>query len=603
MVESPFSVHDILVSTVFFLAATCIAVPFFKRIGLGSVLGYLTAGIIVGPFGFKLYTDTKSIMHFAEIGVVFLLFVIGLELNLTKLWSMRRDVFGLGSLQVLITGLALGVCLYALPIIAPLSFSISIVIGATLALSSTAFAIQLMKERNELQTPHGQSAFSVLLFQDLAAIPLIALVPLMAASAGLKEMGSNLVPISQAIAVILGVVFFGRILFGYLLRLIAQAKAKDVFTAASLLLVIGVSLLMESVGLSMALGAFLSGVILADSEYRHELEADIEPFKGLLLGLFFMAVGMNINLSTFLERPFTIFGITFFLVGIKFSTLYLLSRSMKMNRTSSKMVGLLLCQGGEFGFVIFGLAEASQLLDIKTVELLTLIITFSMVLTPLALFIFEKIRRVEGTDKDKSYNTEFDIYDPKVIIAGYGRFGQIAARILTMQKVPFTTLEHSPENVQTALKFGFKIHYGDATRLDLLHVAGVDKAKAFLIAIDDVEVSIHLAQILRSHFPHLKIFARARNRQHVFDLRKAGVQVIRRELLASSLDMSENLLNELGVSASRAKEIVTRFKNHDEVLLDAQYNLRADEKLMINKTREMNAQLEQLLQEDLESIS
>lgn len=472
-----------------------------------------------------------------------------------------------------------------------------------MALSSTAFAIQIMKEKNELQTPHGQSAFSVLLFQDLAAIPLIAIVPLMAATGEVQDMTSNLMSIGKAIAVILGVIFIGRILFAYLLRIIAQARAKDVFTAASLLLVIGVSLLMESVGLSMALGAFLSGVILADSEYRHELEADIEPFKGLLLGLFFMAVGMNINLNIVLERPLFILLLTLLLVGVKFLTLYTVSRFMKLNKLSSKMIGLLLCQSGEFGFVIFGLAEASKLLNLKTVELFTLVITFSMVMTPLVLFAFERFKTLEKGTQNKDYNTEFDLHDPKVIVAGYGRFGQIVARILTMQKIPFTTLEHSPENVQTALKFGFKIHYGDATRLDLLQAAGVEKAKIFLIAIDDVEASISLAKTLKSHYPNLKVFARARNRQHVFDLRKAGVDQICRELFASSLGMSESILNELNVDPVRSKAMVTRFKNHDEVVLDAQYNLLGDEKLLINKTREMNAQLEQLLQDDMESIS
>lgn len=601
--DSGLTVHNAMVSTVFFLGATCVAVPLFKKLGLGSILGYLTAGVLVGPFGFQLFADPKSIMHFAEIGVVFLLFVIGLELNLTKLWSMRRDVFGLGSLQVLMTGLMIGGLLFFTPILGDIQLSVAILMGATLSLSSTAFAIQIMKERNELQTPHGQSAFSILLFQDLAVIPLLAIVPMLVGDGLPKELSSMVSPMVKATGSILAVVFVGRYLFRHILRIVAQSQAKEVFTALSLLLVIGVSLVMDSVGLSMALGAFLSGVILADSEYRHELETDIEPFKGLLLGLFFMSVGMNINLDLVVNQPVYILALTLGLMGLKCVALFGVSRLMKLSSLSSKMIAVLLCQSGEFGFVIFGLPVSDKVFGARIVETLTLVITFSMALTPLALFIFERFKKIESTDDSKSYDTEFELDDPKVIIAGYGRFGQIVARILMMRKIPFTALDHSPDNVHTALKFGYKIYYGDAARLDLLNTAGVAKAKVFLIAVDNVEVSLNIAETLKHHYPNLKVYARARNRQHVFDLIKAGAKVIHREVFASSLNMAEDILNELGFEQTRAKLSVDKFKKHDEELLQTQFEYQDDEKLFINKTREMNAQLEELLKNDTELSS
>ncbi len=602
MTESALSVHDVLVSTVYFLAATCVAVPLFKKLGLGSILGYLAAGVLVGPFGLKLFQDPKALIHFAEIGVVFLMFVIGLELNLTKLWSMRRDVFGLGSLQLLVTGLMIGLSVKFFYVFGEISVSTSLLIGTTMALSSTAFAIQILKEKNELQTNYGQSAFSILLFQDLAVIPIMALIPMLMVQ-GVSHSNSSLdiLGIIKPITVILVVLFLGRFLFRYILRIIAQSKAKEVFTAVSLLLVIGVSLVMESVGLSMALGAFLSGVILADSEYRHELEADIEPFKGLLLGLFFMAVGMNINIDMVLQNPLMIFLLTLSLMTYKFLTLWFLGKLMGKTQINSKLMAILLCQSGEFGFVIFGLAESGKIFDIAIIETLTVVITFSMVLTPMALFVFEKFNKVKTSNDPKVYDTNYELQEPQVIIAGYGRYGQIAARLLMMQKVPFTALDHSPENVATALKFGYKIYYGDATRVDLLNTAGVAHAKIFLIAIDDVDVSLKLAATLKHNFPHLKVFARVRNRQHVFDMMKVGAQAIHRELFSSSLDMAEDILKELGMEPQKAKFLVEKFKQHDENLLKSQFEFMDDEKLYINKTREMNLQLEQLLKIDQET--
>ena len=360
---------------------------------------------------------------------------------------------------------------------------------------------------------------------------------------------------------------------------------------------------MESVGLSMALGAFLSGVILADSEYRHELEADIEPFKGLLLGLFFMAVGMNINLDLVINNPFLIVFITLALMLTKFIALLTVARFMKIGTMDSKLMAILLCQSGEFGFVIFGLSASQDVFGLSAIEILTLAITFSMALTPLAIFGFERFKKLEAPADAEPYDSKFDLDEPKVIIAGYGRYGQITARILMMQKIPFTALDHSPEHVQTALKHGYKIYYGDATRMDLLNTAGIEKAKIFLIAIDDVEVSLKIAETLKHNYPNLKVFARARNRQHVFDMMNLGVQIIHRELFASSLDMAEDILQELGLETARSQALVEKFRKHDENLLKTQFNYKDDEKLYINKTREMNLQLDQLLQEDMETSS
>lgn len=599
MAASEINLHDILLSTVFFLIATCICVPLSKRAGLGSVLGYLIAGVLVGPFCLKLFVNPEALIHFAEIGVVFLLFIIGLELNLTKLWSMRREVFGMGTLQVGVTAVLLGTALHYICFFGELSLSLSLFIGATLALSSTAFAVQLLQEKGDLHTRYGQSAVSVLLFQDLAAIPLLAIAPMLALKDG-EASQLNYFAVAKAVAVILGVIYIGRLLFRHLLRLIAVSRTKEVFTAASLLMVIGVSLLMESVGLSMSLGAFLAGVILADSEYRHELETDIEPFKGLLLGLFFMAVGMSINLSILTERPMFILLLTVGLMLIKFVSLFVVAKLMKEESTNSKNLALLLAQSGEFGFVILSLASDQKIIGVSLEDTLTLAISFSMALTPIAILISDRFANNLSVPQKPDYDANFDLTHPKVIIAGFGRYGQVISRVLMMQKIPFTALEHDPDHVNAARKFGFKIFFGDALRLDLLRSAGVENAKIFIIAIDDVESSVELARLLREEYPDLVIYARARNRQHVFDLMKLDVQVIHRETFASSLEMSKDVLTGLHYSEDRSNLIISTFRKHDEDFLKEQFEIFDDDKLFLNRTREMNIQLQQLFVADTE---
>lgn len=565
--------------------------------GLGSVLGYLIAGAIIGPFGLSLFSETKAILHFAEIGIVLLLFVIGLELNIQKLLSMKRDVFGVGSAQLFVTGLLLIPLVYFIGQSSQLTPSVTLILALTLALSSTAFAIQMLQEKNELNTAHGQTSFAVLLFQDLAAIPLLAIVPLLKVS-NETTTTTNWLPALKAIGMIVAVILVGRYLLRHALRLIALSKSKEVFTAASLLLVIGVALLMSTVGLSMALGAFLAGVILADSEYRHELEADIEPFKGLLLGLFFMAVGMTINLELLFLQPLYIVALTLVLMLLKIGSLLIVGRLFKFNFNLSKNVGLILCQGGEFGFVIFAMSTENTLIDKNLSDLLVLIVTISMALTPIVMILNEKIFQKRMSTPKPEYDKTFDDKSPAVIIAGFGRFGQIVARILRIQKVPFTTLEHSPDNVETARKFGNRLYYGDASRVDLLHAAGADKAKLFVLAIDNVESSVQTAKVVREHFPHLKIYARARNRQHVFELMSLGVTIIKRETLGSSLELAQEALIELGTPSEKASSIITKFREHDEKVLQEQYKIRDDEKLFVNRSREMNQQLEQLLESD-----
>lgn len=577
---------------VVFLAAAVVTVPLFKRMGMGAVLGYLTAGILIGPWLFGFVSDVENILHFSELGVVLLLFVIGLELRPSRLWELRRPVFGLGGAQVAVTGLALAAAGFVLG----LPGATALTVGLVLSLSSTAFALQILAEKKQLTTHHGRASFAILLFQDLAAIPLLALIPLL--GAGGAGHSWSLLAAFKAVAIVVAVVAGGRWLLRPFLRLAASAASHEVFVAATLLVVVGTALLVHLAGLSMALGAFLAGVLLADSEYRHELEADIDPFKGLLLGLFFIAVGMSMNLGLVLHRPLAVLGLVIGLMTLKSLLLYGLGRAAKQSHGSAVNLALFISQGGEFAFVLFGAAAGAQVLDRALADLLIVVVSISMAVTPLLVALNEKVFRI-GLAADKS--REFDRIEPRehrVIIAGFGRFGQMIARTLRMKKIPFTALEASFEQVDFVRKFGNKIYFGDASRLDLLRAARADQAEVFVLAIDDIEASVKTAEMVRKHYPHLKIYARARNRVHAYRLMDLGVDRLIRETFLSSLDLARDVLVALGHSGREADEAIRRFREHDEDQLQRQHKIYRDEAQLIATAKQGAQELERLFEQD-----
>ena len=584
----------ILSQAAVFLGAAVVAVPLSKRLGFGAILGYLAAGLAIGPGGFALSSEVDAVLHFAEFGVVLLLFVIGLELQPSRLWAMRKSVFGLGMAQVLVTAVPLGIA----ALLYGQRFETAVIIGLSLALSSTAFALQSLAEKNELTTRHGRSAFSILLFQDLAVIPLLALIPLLAPGDSGSESAGGWIDAVIVIAVLVAIVVGGRYLLRYALRIVAITKVREIFTAMALLTVTGTALAVEAVGLSMALGAFLAGVLLADSEYRHALEADIEPFKGLLLGLFFIAVGMSLNIALIAERPLEIVGWVIFLMTTKALVLMLLGRMTGLSWSSARNLAAAISQGGEFAFVIFGIAVAAQLMDGGLSDLLIVVVTLSMAATPLLAAANNRLfaRRSSGGGEGPAEPEPLE--ENQVIIAGFGRFGQIVARILRARKIGFTALDASAEQVDFVKRFGSKIYYGDASRLDPLRAAQADKAEIFVLAIDDVEASLRTAETVVEHFPNLTIYARARNRKHAHQLMDLGVKIIRRETLHASLDLSQAVLRGLGLSQREAERTVTTFQEHDERRLLMQHAEHNDEEKMIYLAKEAAEELEELFEED-----
>jgi len=575
-----------------FLLTAVLLVPLFQRLKLGAVLGYLGAGMLIGPWGLGMIGDVQATLQFAEFGVVLLLFLVGLELQPSRLWVLRRPVFGLGGAQVLATGAVL----FALALAFGLAWQAALVAGFGLAMSSTALVLASLAERKQLATRHGREAFAVLLFQDLTVIPLLALLPLLG-DAGARAAGGWL-PALKGIAAIAIVIVASRLVVRPLLKAVASYGGREVFTAAALLLVVGAALLMEKIGLSASLGAFLAGVLLADSEFRHELEADIEPFKGLLLGLFFIAVGMSANLALVLERPLTVLGLAAGLMIAKTALMYGIARIGGATNDTAQRLAVAVSQGGEFAFVLFTAAGALGVFETGTAELLVVVVTVSMLLSPLA---FELHERILTRWLDRHAAPEFDsIAGPgnPVIIAGYGRVGQIVSRVLRMCGVPFTALEVSYQQVDFVRRFGSKVYYGDATRLELLNAAKAGEAKLFVLAIDDVEASVKTAEVVRRHFPHVPILARARNRVHLFRLRDLGVNLIWRETFPTSLDMARRALLSLGFGIAASERAVTLFKQHDEERLEAQYAVQHDEAQLIQTSKEAAAQLQELFEAD-----
>ncbi len=579
---------------IIFLATAVITVPFFKKLGLGSILGYLTAGIIVGPSVTGLISEVEHTRHFAEWGVVFLLFIIGLELELPRLKKLRKPIFSMGSQQFLCSA----ILIFAVAIALGQSLLVAFVISLCLPLSSTAFAVQMLTEKNEFLTLHGRSAFAILLFQDMAVIPIIALLPLLASSGFDAESGHFLLGMGKAIAVITMLILAGHFLIKPFLGLVASAKSRELFSAASLLVVLGTAATVHAVGLSMALGAFLAGVMLADSEFKHELEANIEPFKGLLLGLFFIAVGMSVDLSLFYKAPLVLLGLTLGLIVIKSFVLYFIGRLNKLNHHSSLKLAVAISQGGEFAFVILGIAISQHIIAQSLVDMMILVVTLSMALTPLLSMLLSRYFKHKHKNQGTPEYDHIEDDTPKVIIAGFGRFGQIIARILLLKKIHFTALEANFEQVDFVRKFGNKVYFGDATRLDMLRAAGADKAEVIVLSIVNLEASLKTASVAKKHFPNLKIFARARNRQHAYKLMDIGVDYVIRETFLSSIELAKEVLLGLGLIDKEALRVTQAFREHDENLVAQQHLIHHDEKRLIASAKDAALELEGLFSED-----
>jgi monovalent cation:proton antiporter-2 (CPA2) family protein len=576
-----------------FLLTAVLIVPIFQRLKLGAVLGYLAAGMIIGPWGFGVIGDVESTLQFSEFGVVLLLFLIGLELEPRRLWTLRNSVFGLGGTQVAATGTVIGLLAMA----AGFSWQAALIIGLGCAMSSTALVMASLAERGQLLTRYGRESFAILLFQDLAVIPLLALLPLLSATPG-QESSSQWLGAAKAIAVIAVFIAGSRILIRPALKFIALNRSREVFTAAALLLVIGTALIMQKIGLSMSLGAFLAGVLLADSEFRHELEADIEPFKGLLLGLFFISVGMSANLTLVWDAPLTLFGLALAMMLIKFAVMYAISRATGTPGNTAQRLAVALAQGGEFAFVLFAAATALGVFNLATSQMLIMAVTISLLLAPLLIVAHDRLitRWLERTS-----TPEYDVIDGPgnpVIIAGFGRVGQIVSRVLRMCGIPFTALEANYQQVDFVRRYGSKIYFGDATRLDLLQSAQTGKAKLFVLAIDDVEASLKTAALVRVHFPELPILARARNRSHYFQLRDLGIEMIYRETFLSSIEVAHHALLKLGFTAAAAERAVTLFRQHDEDLIEVQHAVHHDEAQLIQNVQLATEQLKSLFEAD-----
>lgn len=573
-----------------YLAAAVVCVPLASRLKLGSVLGYLAAGCLIGPCVLGLVSDVHAIMHFAELGVVLMLFVIGLELDPRRLWDLRGVVFGGGALQ-LATGTA---ALFIGALAAGFSWQAALVAGLALSLSSTAIAMQTLAEHNLASTPLGRACFGVLLFQDLAAIPIMAVVPLLAPT-GSSEPPDLRAALKAVLAVLL-VIGVGRYLTRPLLRIAAKTGLREVFTAFSLLLVLGIAQVMAVSGLSMPFGAFLAGVLLAGSEYRRALETDIEPFKGLLMGLFFIAVGMSIDFGLLAEQPARVAALLLGFQVLKLLALYLVAPRLGVVRAQRPLFSALLAQGGEFAFVVFGVARASSTLPGGDEGILTLVVALSMALTPFLVLLSDRLTARAAESAREADAIEND--GETVIIAGFGRFGQIVGRLLFASGIRTTVLDHDPEQIELLRRFGFRIFYGDATRLDLLEAAGAARAKLLINAIDDVEESLELCELARAHFPRLRVLARARNVTHYFELRERGVTVIERETFESALALGRHALEQLGTPPYEARELSDRFKRHNLRSLAALEPYYHDEAKQLSLAKAAREELEKQFERD-----
>lgn len=594
---------SLLFLALIFLLAAVLIVPILKRLGLGEVLGYLVAGLVIGPSALGLVRDAEAVLHFAEIGIVFLLFIIGLELKPSRLRLMRKAVFGFGSLQMLVTWLLLVLgCRWWLG----LSIPATIVVSFCLALCSTPLVLHILGERRELNTRHGRLAFAMLLFQDIATIPLLAAIPFLADDALLAAGREPLLDrILIATCALIGLIAGARYLLRPLFRL--AAGSREVFAGASLLVVIGAALLMHLAGLSMALGAFVAGIMLSDTEYRHTIEADIEPFRGLLLGLFFMAIGMTAKVELLFQSPALVLGLTAALLITKMVCMLIAGRLFRASWADSFNLAMLLPQGGEFGFVVLTAAGASALIDQATIELLVLVISLSMAATPVVFLTYVRwLQPLLSPANSASSDREFDTPDnssPRVIIVGFGRFGQIVGRVLQGLKIPYTVLDNDADRVVVVRRYGNDVYYGDATRPELLEAAGAGHAQLLVLAVSDIESSMRIIEQAQKHFPHLRIFARARNRHQAQLLKNAGIHYFQRELLPASLETSREVLVELGITRDKAQHAVDIFRPHDEQLMSRQLEASNNQKQLIQTVQEAYAELERVYAADEDIVA
>jgi len=593
-----------LINSFIYLSAAVIAVPLCRMLGLGAIIGYLGAGIAIGPWGLGLVTNVEDILHFAEFGVVLMLFLVGLELEPRRLWNLRRAIFGWGSAQLLACTACIFIACFALGYWIPGTFGgwkTPLVAALGLALSSTAIALQVMGERNMLGTSSGQAGFSILLFQDVAAIPILALLPLLGAAlpAAAPDASPAWLEALKIIAIIGGIVLGGRLLLRPLFRWIAGSRTPEIFTAASLLLVVGISALMQVVGLSMALGAFLAGVLLAESEYRRELETDIEPFKGLLLGLFFIAVGMSIDFGVLWRSPGVMALLVLGFMALKALAIYTLARLMGLPYQDRPVFTLLLAQGGEFAFVVFQAAAGARVFPAETASLLIGAVAVSMLLSPLLLVMLDKLLLPRWANCGVPVLEE--ISEPQqapVVIAGFGRYGQIVARLMLAQGIPCTVLDHDAEMIEAARSFGYRVFYGDASRLDLLRTAGAAQAKVLVVAVDDKTQSLAIVDLAREHFPQLQLVARARDVTHWHELRDRGVMLVQRELFESSLRSARSVLELLGQGTAEAAQTVRRFREHNLQLFEKMHPHYKDRNKLIAVVKQGRAQLEEQMAQE-----
>ncbi|MDN3679392.1 glutathione-regulated potassium-efflux system protein KefB [Vibrio tapetis subsp. quintayensis] len=585
--------NEFLASSVIFLSAAVVAVPLAQRLGLGSVLGYLLAGVAIGPWGMGLISDVDAILHFAEFGVVLLLFLIGLELNPKKLWQLRKPILGLGGGQVVLSTAAIALLVNAFG----LNWQVSLVVGMGLALSSTAIALRVIEEQGLGGSETGQSGFAVLLFQDIAVIPMLALLPILAGN----TVGNWLDGLST-LAAIIALLVGGHYLLRPIFRFVVVTGVRELFTATALLIVLGIALIMDQLGLSMALGTFLAGVLLAESEYRHELEIAIEPFKGLLLGLFFIAVGMAVNLGLLVLEPVAVLSAVVVLIGIKVLVMYGLGRAFGTRPKARSSIAVILSQGGEFAFVIFTAAQAENILDPELAAFLLVVVSISMVTTPLLLLAQKHwfARTINDVDE-----METDVIDrsPRVIIAGFGRFGQVVGRLMYANKIRITVLESDVSQIQLLRRFGYKVFYGDATQLDLLRAAGASKAEAIVICTDTPDEVVKIVELCKQHFPNLKILARARSRVEAYQLLNHDVQNYSRETFLGALDLGRQALVELGMHPYQAKRAQAHFKKLDMTMLKELMPQHSEDKDLALRAKEARKELEEIFGREMENDS
>ena len=586
---------NFLTSAFIYLLAAVMAVPLFKRLGLGSILGYLVAGVVIGPWGFGVIRDVNAILQFSEFGIAMLMFLIGLELKPSTLWQLRRRLLGLGTMQVGISTLIIGMLVY----MSGVSLGMSLAVGIGLALSSTPIALQTLEERGQSKTDVGEATFAVLLFQDLSIIPVLAFVPVLGAGSGVGATGFILETELKILAVFAFFIFSSRFLLRPLFRYIAMTGLREVFTSFSLFLVVGSGLLTELAGVSMALGTFMAGVLLADSEYRHELELNIEPFKGLLMGLFFIAVGMSVDIGLFIADPIEIIVLVGALMAVKGLVLLAIARSAGFTLNDQIFFALLIAPAGEFAFVMISLLTSAAMMPAAVASKLLVVASVSMLIAPLTIVARDLATRYMTSLEDHDSDVEAD--EGHVIIAGFGRFGQIIGRLMLSLKIPTVIVDNNPNHIETLSKFGYKVFYGDVTRLDLLEAAGARDARLLILAMDDPNAVIKAAKIASKHFPKLTKLARASTRGDVMNLRDAGVDHVRRESFASSLEIGEMALRELGYPAHLAHRTAGRFRRYDELAIETVAEFREDEAAVIDFAKRSRKQLEDLMGQDATS--